>query len=80
MICVAHRLNTIIDSDKVLVMESGQVKEFDKPANLLKDEETLFAKLVDATGKATASKNIRGILLSFIRSFETSSFWRNKYV
>lgn len=33
---IAHRLNTVMDSDKVLVMEAGQVKEFDEPHTLLK--------------------------------------------
>ena len=37
VITIAHRLNTIADSDRVLVMEAGQVAEFDKPENLLKN-------------------------------------------
>jgi len=44
---VAHRLNTIMDSDRVLVMEQGQVAEFDTPQNLLSHQESMFKKLVD---------------------------------
>eukprot|EP01041_Mallomonas_annulata_P007311 gene7311-14905_t len=43
---VAHRLNTIMDSDRVLVMDKGTVKEFDTPANLLADEHSEFSSLV----------------------------------
>lgn len=34
VITIAHRLNTIMASDKVLVLSYGQVKEYDSPANL----------------------------------------------
>lgn len=45
-ITVAHRLNTIMDSDKVLVMDKGRVGEYDTPANLLKNPSSLFYQLV----------------------------------
>ncbi|KAM0753983.1 ABC transporter [Meredithblackwellia eburnea MCA 4105] len=34
LLCIAHRINTIISYDRVLVMEKGQVNAFDTPANL----------------------------------------------
>jgi ATP-binding cassette subfamily C (CFTR/MRP) protein 1 len=43
---VAHRLNTILDSDKVLVMDQGRAAEFATPADLLHDESSLFYALV----------------------------------
>lgn len=48
MITVAHRLQTIIESDKVLVLDKGRVAEFDKPNELLKNPESHFTKLVKA--------------------------------
>jgi len=51
---IAHRLNTIMDSDRVLVMDAGQVKEFDVPHLLLKREGGLFASMVKNTGKNAA--------------------------
>ncbi len=47
-ITVAHRLNTIMDSDFVLVMDDGQAAEFDKPSLLLSKENGIFKSLVDA--------------------------------
>lgn len=46
VITVAHRLNTIMDSDRVLVLDCGRVVEFDAPATLLRSPESAFAKLV----------------------------------
>ncbi len=44
---VAHRLNTIMDSDKVLVMDDGVAAEYDTPANLLANENSMFYALVN---------------------------------
>lgn len=47
---IAHRLNTIMDSDKVLVMGSGEVLEFDHPHVLLQRFEGHFKEMVLQTG------------------------------
>ena len=46
VITVAHRLNTIIQSDRVLVLSYGEVAEFDKPQDLLKNSNSIFYSLV----------------------------------
>ena len=46
VITVAHRIKTIINYDKILVLDAGEVKEFDSPNNLLKNENSLFHELV----------------------------------
>ncbi|XP_032455220.1 multidrug resistance-associated protein 4 [Nasonia vitripennis] len=52
VLTIAHRLNTIMDSDKVLVMDSGQAVEFDHPHNLLQQNDGYFSKMVQQTGNS----------------------------
>jgi ABC-type multidrug transport system fused ATPase/permease subunit len=55
LITIAHRLNTIMDYDRVLVMDAGQAVEFASPAELLDISGGVFSELVDATGTESAS-------------------------
>ena len=50
------RLNTIIDSDRVLVIDNGAVAEFDTPAALLAEHDSIFAGLLDEMGPGAADK------------------------
>lgn len=45
ILTIAHRLNTIIDSNRVLVLDKGKVVEFDSPQTLLADPRTRFYAL-----------------------------------
>ena len=45
---IAHRLNTVMDADRICVMEKGEVKEYDSPRNLW-EKEGLFHAMVVAT-------------------------------
>ncbi|KAJ1569270.1 hypothetical protein HK096_003662 [Nowakowskiella sp. JEL0078] len=45
-----QRLNTVIDYDKILVLDHGKVVEFDSPANLLSDSNGYFTSMVEETG------------------------------
>ena len=45
VITVAHRIKTIINYDKILVLNNGKIEEFDTPSNLLKNENSLFYQL-----------------------------------
>ncbi|KAJ2657570.1 Canalicular multispecific organic anion transporter 1 [Coemansia sp. RSA 1199] len=49
VITVAHRLNTIMDCDRVLVMHEGRAVELDTPDQLLADQNSRFAQLVRNT-------------------------------
>ncbi|CAG9858341.1 unnamed protein product [Phyllotreta striolata] len=56
VLTIAHRLNTIMDSDKVLVMNFGEMVEFDHPHKLLQIEGGFFYKLVEETGPVMAQQ------------------------
>ncbi|KAG0028464.1 Multidrug resistance-associated protein 1 [Podila clonocystis] len=56
VLTIAHRLNTIIESDKVLVMDGGVVAEFGEPHKLLQDPNGIFAELVSHAGEAASKK------------------------
>jgi len=54
LLCIAHRLNTIVYYDKVLVMDSGKVAEFDTVLNLFDRETSIFRSLCDEAGLSRA--------------------------
>lgn len=49
LLTVAHRLNTIVDYDLILVMENGQAVEFGRPKELLERNDGVFTNLMNAT-------------------------------
>ena len=51
VITIAHRLNTIIHSDKVLVLDKGRVAEFDTPKALMEDSSSIFSSFVQKITK-----------------------------
>ncbi|KAF9380569.1 hypothetical protein CPB97_008267 [Podila verticillata] len=52
ILTIAHRINTVMDSDRIMVMDQGQVAEFDTPANLLADPRSIFYSLAKQSGNA----------------------------
>nr|XP_023028210.1 probable multidrug resistance-associated protein lethal(2)03659 [Leptinotarsa decemlineata] len=56
VLTIAHRLNTIMDSDKVIVMSFGHVLEFDHPHNLLQIPHGHFHKMLLETGPSVTSR------------------------
>ncbi|GLG99917.1 Probable multidrug resistance-associated protein lethal(2)03659 [Gryllus bimaculatus] len=56
VLTIAHRLQTIMDSDRVLVMDEGSIVEFGHPRNLLENKGGHFYKLVHMTGHGMAKQ------------------------
>ncbi|KAF8904953.1 P-loop containing nucleoside triphosphate hydrolase protein [Mucidula mucida] len=54
LITVAHRLQTIMDADKIMVLDAGNLVEFDSPAQLLKNEKGFLRALVDESNDKAA--------------------------
>ncbi|KAJ2086834.1 hypothetical protein IW138_005401 [Coemansia sp. RSA 986] len=51
LFCIAHRLRTIIDYDRVLVLDKGKVAEFDTPKNLLQKKNGVFRSMCEKTSE-----------------------------
>nr|CAD7403769.1 unnamed protein product [Timema poppensis] len=75
VLTIAHRLNTIMDSDRVLVMDAGTMVEFGHPYELLQNQGGYFYSMVQETGKSTAEQLYQiaqqvGVLLQSLEVFE----------
>ncbi|KIW27349.1 uncharacterized protein PV07_07093 [Cladophialophora immunda] len=62
IITIAHRINTILDSDRIVVLQQGRVAEFDTPEELIKKRGLFYelvreAGLLDGFGNGAAGAN-----------------------
>lgn len=65
VLTIAHRINTIIDSDRVLLLSDGRMMEFDHPAVLLRNPDSMFSKMIAQTGDVAAAHLRRSALAAY---------------
>ncbi|KAF8941211.1 hypothetical protein BGZ47_007464 [Haplosporangium gracile] len=58
ILTIAHRIKTVMDSDKILVLEKGRVQEFESPRTLLTRKESLFYQLAEQAGEIDAAHHL----------------------
>jgi ATP-binding cassette subfamily C (CFTR/MRP) protein 1 len=46
IITIAHRIKTILDYDKILVLHDGSILEYDSPSNLIENKQSAFYALL----------------------------------
>jgi len=68
VLTIAHRLNTIMDSSRVMVLDKGALAEFDTPKELLLSK-GIFESMVSATGPST-SEYLRKVAFGEISAVE----------
>lgn len=47
ILCIAHRLKTILTYDKILVLDKGEIREFDTPWNLFNSKNSIFQQMCE---------------------------------
>ncbi|KAJ8094347.1 hypothetical protein PM082_010781 [Marasmius tenuissimus] len=55
VITIAHRLNTVVDYDRILVMDAGKIAELDTPQALLENKNSIFYSLASEAGLTGSS-------------------------
>lgn len=54
ILCIAHRLRTVIEYDKILVLDQGEIAEFASPLVLLNTPDSIFNKMCENSGEYEA--------------------------
>jgi len=55
VLTIAHRLNTILDYDKIAVLDKGRLAEFESPESLLNDPTSIFCGMARDAGITSAN-------------------------
>lgn len=51
LLCIAHRIRTVADYDRILVLDQGEIMEFDTPYNLMHRDNGIFKQMCERSGE-----------------------------
>ncbi|KAH9513984.1 Multidrug resistance-associated protein 5 [Bulinus truncatus] len=58
MLIIAHRLNTVLDCDLIMVMQNGSIVEYDSPSRLLSNPSSLFKRMLATCSVLSSTENV----------------------
>ena len=64
VLTIAHRLNTIMDYDRVMVLDKGSIAEFDTVKGLMKKEGGIFSSMAKHAGLSYEDEKVNELLLN----------------
>ncbi|CAG8541755.1 6472_t:CDS:10 [Ambispora leptoticha] len=72
VLTIAHRLNTIMEAERILCLNEGRVVEFDTPLRLLDNPDGFFYQLITGSGPEAAER-LKQIALQHANQINSSS-------
>ncbi|KAG5833705.1 hypothetical protein ANANG_G00278690 [Anguilla anguilla] len=72
VLTIAHRLNTIIDSDRILVLDAGRIQEYAEPYVLLQNQGGIFSSMVQQMGKNEAAALLQTAKQTYLNRSQTN--------
>ncbi|XP_065162760.1 probable multidrug resistance-associated protein lethal(2)03659 [Atheta coriaria] len=76
VLTIAHRLNTIMDSDRVVVMDHGEIVEYAHPYELLQNKDGVFYAMLQQTGESMFANLLEIARESYEQKAETNETQR----
>ena len=59
VLTIAHRLHTIIDSDRILCLSKGRIESFGRPIDLIQDQTSIFHELIYSLDPSESKRLIK---------------------